>query len=56
MPADPRKVTEFRKTDREAITDTALRQVKALEDIADVLEAIRQDFVGLTVFLGRVIK
>lgn len=42
---DPKKITETRKREREEM-DPQLRQIRALEDIADTLEAFRINFVA----------
>ena len=41
--SDLRKITEGRKTERESSYGADKRKLKALEDIADALEGIRQD-------------
>jgi hypothetical protein len=49
--SDLRKITEGRKTERESSYGAEKRKLKALEDIADALEGIRQDLTGLAVNL-----
>ena len=48
---DPKKQREARKRERDAM-DASERQVRALEDIADTLECIRVDFIGMQHTLG----
>ena len=43
--SDPKKITEARKRERDAM-DPQFRQIRALEDIADTLEAFRTDFLS----------
>lgn len=45
--SDTRKITESRKATREAAQSPEWRQIQALEDIADALEALRADIKGL---------
>jgi hypothetical protein len=45
--SDLKKITEARKTERESSYGVDKRKLKALEDIADALEGIRQDLAGL---------
>jgi hypothetical protein len=45
--SDLRKITEGRKTERESSYGPDKRKLKALEDIADALEGIRQDLTEL---------
>jgi hypothetical protein len=45
--SDLRKITEGRKAERESSYGAEKRKLKALEDIADALEGIRQDLTGL---------
>jgi hypothetical protein len=45
--SDLRKTTESRKLERESSYGVDKRNLKALEDIADALEGIRQDLSGL---------
>lgn len=54
--ADPKKISEAKKPQRDAVVNPELRQAVALEEIADQLECIRIDLVGLQNFLGRVLK
>jgi hypothetical protein len=49
--SDLRKITEGRKMERESSYGAEKRKLKALEDIADALEGIRQDLTGLAVNL-----
>jgi hypothetical protein len=44
MAIDPKKITEARKAERDAMNPKQ-RRIRALEDIADTLEAIRAQFV-----------
>ena len=48
MVIEVRKITEARKHERELVVDWQARQALALEQIADVLEALRGEFVGLS--------
>jgi hypothetical protein len=41
--SDLRKITESRKAERESSYGVDKRKLKAIEDIADALEGIRQD-------------
>ena len=43
---DPKKIRTERNLERNAITSAPARQIRALEDIADTLEALRRDFVA----------
>ena len=45
--SDLKKIAEERKTERESSYGAEKRKLKALEDIADALEGIRQDLTGL---------
>jgi hypothetical protein len=45
--SDLRKITEGRKAERESSYGPDKRKLKALEDIADALEGIRQDLAEL---------
>ena len=45
--SDLTKITEGRKAERESSYGPDKRKLKALEDIADALEGIRQDLTGL---------
>jgi hypothetical protein len=45
--SDMRKITEERKAERESSYGVEKRKLKALEDIADALEGIRQELTGL---------
>jgi hypothetical protein len=45
--SDLRKITEERKAERESSYGVEKRKLRALEDIADALEGIRQDLTGL---------
>ena len=45
--SDMKKIIEARNPGRNAIGSHEKRQLKALEDIADALEGIRQDLTGL---------
>jgi hypothetical protein len=45
--SDLRKITEERKAERESSYGVEKRKLKALEDIADALEGIRQELTGL---------
>lgn len=56
MPTDPKKLTELKKPQREAIKDLELRKVVAIEEVADMLDCIRADLIGLQGYLGRVLK
>lgn len=52
MAYDPNKVTEARKAGRERTSGPEWRQIVALEQIADTLEAMRIDFAALGQVLG----
>jgi hypothetical protein len=52
MTTDPQKIKEARAKEREN-TQHQFREAIALEQIADTLEAIRIEFVGLQQFLMR---
>jgi hypothetical protein len=41
--SDISRITQSPKADRDAATDPAFRQAKALEELADAAEGIRQD-------------
>ena len=45
--SDLRKITEERKAERESSYGVEKRKLRALEDIADALEGIRQELNGL---------
>ena|ERR1700691_5221974 len=45
--SDLRKITEERKAERESSYGVEKRKLRALEDIADALEGIRQELTGL---------
>jgi hypothetical protein len=45
--SDLKIITEGRKAERESSYGVEKRKLRALEDIADALEGIRQDLTGL---------
>jgi hypothetical protein len=45
---DPKEVTKSRQAARDRIGTDAKRQIYALEEIADTLECIRAELVGVT--------
>ena len=55
MVTDPSKITEARAKSRQYLSPEA-RQIEALEQIADTLEAIRIEFVGLQHVLGAMVR
>jgi hypothetical protein len=54
--SDLKKTTEARKSERESSYGVDKRKLKALEDIADALEGIRQDLSGLPEALAETLQ
>jgi len=54
--SDVSKITQYRKAERDATTDPAFRQAKALEELADSIEGIRQDLTVFTQMLPALIR
>jgi septum formation inhibitor-activating ATPase MinD len=50
--SDMKKIIEARNPGRNAVNNPEKRQLKALEDIADALEGIRQDLTTLPTALA----
>jgi len=56
MPVDPQRISEYRKAQRDAISDPQALAAHNLGQIADTLEALRQEFVLFQGMLSRLMS
>ena len=56
MPADVKGITMHRKAERDKTATLELRQVLAIEQVADQLEAIRQELAAMEAMLPRLFQ
>lgn len=54
--SDISRITQARKAERDATADPAFRQAKALEELADAAEGIRQDLTVVASMLPQLIQ